>query len=259
MGPVEREHARLDGRQRNAAVDTSEALREPERFGRDAVDRRCCTRSRPSPSLSASSTLSVSAALEAILEDESVDDHVEVVRLLPVELDLVAEVDDGPVDARAYEPFATQPLELELELAFAAATHRREQEDPRAVPQREDPIDNLLDGLRLDSLSAVGAVRDAHAREEDAEVVGDLGDGAHGRARGLRERSLLDRNGRRETIDALDVGLRELLEELPRVRRKRLDVAALAFGVDGVERERAFARAARPRDDDEPCRAAARW
>ena len=55
----------------------------------------------------------------------------------------------------------------------------------------------------------------------------------------------------REALDALDVGLGELLEELPRVGAERLDVAALALGVDRVERERRLARAARPGEDDE--------
>ena len=52
---VEREHARLDGRQRDAAVDAGEALAQPERL----LVPRPATSSRPSPSLSASSTLSV--------------------------------------------------------------------------------------------------------------------------------------------------------------------------------------------------------
>src|SRR5690606_23701147 len=40
-------------------------------------------------------------------------------------------------------------------------------------------------------------------------------------------------------------------EELAGVRRQRLDVSALAFGVQRVERERRLARAARPGDHDE--------
>ena len=119
-------------------------------------------------------------------------------------------------------------------------------------PQLEDAIDDLLHRLRLDALAALGAVRDADAREQQPQVVGDLGDGADGRARALRERALLDGDRRREPLDAVDVGLGELLEELPRVGRERLDVAPLPLGVDGVERERRLARAARPGDDDQP-------
>ena len=47
----------------------------------------------------------------------------------------------------------------------------------------------------------------------------------------------------------VDVGLLHLLEELPGVGGERLDVAALALGVDGVEGERGLARAGQPGDD----------
>ena len=123
--------------------------------------------------------------------------------------------------------------------------------EARAFSELEDAVDDLLHGLRLDALAAVRAVGHADAREEQAQVVGDLGDGADGRARALGERALLDGDRRREPSMLIDVGLGELLEELPRVGRQRLDVAALPLGVDGVERERRLARAARPGDDDQ--------
>ena len=41
----------------------------------------------------------------------------------------------------------------------------------------------------------------------------------------------------------VDVGLLHHLEELARISGERLDVAALPFGIDGVERQRALARA----------------
>src|SRR5439155_181379 len=95
------------------------------------------------------------------------------------------------------------------------------------------------------------AVRHADAREEHAQVVVDLGDGADGGARILAGRLLLDRDRGREPLDRVDLGLLHLLEELPRVGGERLDVAALALGVDGVEGERGLARAREPRQDDE--------
>ena len=41
----------------------------------------------------------------------------------------------------------------------------------------------------------------------------------------------------------VDIRLLHHLQELPRIGREALDVAALALGVDGVEGERGFARA----------------
>ena len=64
-------------------------------------------------------------------------------------------------------------------------------------------------------------------------------------------RLLLDRDRRRQPLDQVDVRLLHLLEELPRVGGQRLDVAALAFGVDRVEGERRLARARQAGDDDQ--------
>jgi hypothetical protein len=46
-------------------------------------------------------------------------------------------------------------------------------------------------------------------------------------------------------------GLVHLAEELPGVRRERLDVAALALGEDGVERQARLARTGEPGEDDQ--------
>ena len=94
-------------------------------------------------------------------------------------------------------------------------------------------------------------MRRAGPRVEQAQVVVDLGDRADGRARVVAGGLLLDGDGGREPLDRVDVGLLHQLEELPGVGRQRLDVAALAFGVDGVEGERRLARAAEPGDDDQ--------
>ena len=93
----------------------------------------------------------------------------------------------------------------------------------------------------------VGAIRLADPREKQAQVIVDLGDGADGRARVVRRRLLLDRDRRRQAFDQIDVGLFHQLQELPRVGRERLDVAALAFRVERVEGERALARARKDR------------
>ena len=71
--------------------------------------------------------------------------------------------------------------------------------------------------------------------------------------RGLRDGALLvDRDGRRQAVDLVDVGLLHLAQELARVGGQALDVAALALGVDRVEGEAGLAAAGEPGDDDEP-------
>ena len=59
-------------------------------------------------------------------------------------------------------------------------------------------------------------------------------------------------DGRRDSGDRVGVGLVEPGEELAGVRRKRLDVAPVALGVERVEGQRALARAAGPGHDDQP-------
>ena len=243
---VEREHARLDRRQRDPAIDARKALRHPE--GLFAFHRN---EQASLADLERELDAVGEAALHAFLEDDAVDDDIEVVRLAAIELGRVADVDHRAVDAHAHEALFAYALQLELQLTLPPARDGREHAEPRAIGQREDAVDDLLDRLRFDALAAVRAMRDADARKQQAEVIRDLGDGAHRGARRLRERPLLDRDRRREPIDAIDVRLRELLEELPRIRGERLDVAALSLRVDRVERERRLTRAARAGEHDE--------
>src|SRR5206468_5349971 len=158
---------------------------------------------------------------------------------------------DRAVDADPRIALALQIEEELLVLALAPADDRRQHQQPGARRLGEYPIDHLLDGLRRNDLAAARAVRHAHAREQHAKVVVDLGDGADGRARVLRRGLLFDRDRGREPLDRVHLGLLHLLEELPGVRRQRFHVAPLTFGVDGVEGERRLARAREPGDHDE--------
>ena len=67
----------------------------------------------------------------------------------------------------------------------------------------------------------------------------------------MRGRFLLDRDRRRQALDVIDVGLFHDREELPRIGRQRLDVAALAFGINGVEGQRGLAGTGQAGDHDQ--------
>ena len=105
--------------------------------------------------------------------------------------------------------------------------------------------------LALDRV-AVRAVRDADPREEQPQVVVDLGDRADRGARVARGALLVDRDGRRQPVDLVDVRLLHLAEELAGVGAQALDVAPLALRVDRVEGEAGLARARQAGDDDQP-------
>ena len=62
---------------------------------------------------------------------------------------------------------------------------------------------------------------------------------------------LFDGDGGAQAVDRIDVGPLHLVEKLARVGGKRLHIAALAFGVDGVEGQRGFPGAAQAGDHGE--------
>jgi len=81
-------------------------------------------------------------------------------------------------------------------------------------------------------LVAVGL---ADAREEEAEIVVNLGYGPDRGAGIATCRLLLDRDGGGESLDGVHIGFLHLFEKLPRIRGEGLHIAALALRVDGVE------------------------
>jgi hypothetical protein len=186
------------------------------------------------------------------LHHEPVDDDLDRVFLLLVEIDLVTQLFDLAVDPDAREALFADLLEQLRVLALAPANHRREELDARALGQRHHLIDDLFGALGAHFATALVTVRLPDAREQQAQVVVDLGDGADRRTRVARGRLLVDRDRGREALDVIDVGLLHLAQELARVRRERLDVAALAFGVDRIESERGLPRSRQPCDDDQP-------
>ena len=60
---------------------------------------------------------------------------------------------------------------------------------------------------------------------------------------------MLDRNTRWQTGDKIDIGLLQLFDELPRIRRHAVEKSSLPFGKKNVERERRFTRTAQSGND----------
>ena len=185
-----------------------------------------------------------------VADDVAVDDDLDRVALVLVELGRVLDVVRLAVDPDADEALPACRLEDPVALGLAILDERRQHQEAGALGQRQDLVDDLLDGLALDRM-AVGAVRDADPREQQPQVVVDLGDGPDGRARVPGRALLVDRDGRRQPVDLVDVGLLHLAEELAGVGAQALDVASLALGVDRVERQAGLARPGQAGDDHE--------
>ena len=170
---------------------------------------------------------------------------------LLVQRDLVLQQHGLAIDLDAREPLAAQALEDVLELALAAAHDRCVDGELGSLGQAEHLIHDLLCALPRNGSAALRTMRVANPRVQEAQVVVDLGDGPDRRARVARRRLLVDRDGGRESIDAIDIGLLHLPEELSGVRTERFDVAPLSLCVERVEGETGLARPGKARDADE--------
>jgi hypothetical protein len=159
-------------------------------------------------------------------------------------------------DHHPVHPDPGEPLQLELAqqfgvFALAPADHGREHLEPGALVELEHPVDDLLRGLPGDRAATDRAVRLAHPRIQQPQVVVDLGDRPDGGARVAAGRLLFDAHRGRQPVDEIHVGLVHLAQELPGISRQRLDVATLPLGEDGVERQAGLARPGQPGEHDQ--------
>ncbi|OPZ76183.1 MAG: hypothetical protein BWY79_01744 [Actinobacteria bacterium ADurb.Bin444] len=97
-------------------------------------------------------------------------------------------------------------------------THqRRPDHKPGSRIQTENLVNDLLLALSLDGPTTDPAVRMADARIQQPQIVVDLRDSAHRRARISRRGLLIDGDGGRQTLNGVNVGLVHLPQELPSV------------------------------------------
>jgi hypothetical protein len=74
----------------------------------------------------------------------------------------------------------------------------------------------------------------ADARKKKAQIVIDFGHGAHGRPGVMRGPFLIDGYGGAQSFDVVNVRLLHSPQELAGIGGKRLHIAALALGIDGI-------------------------
>ncbi len=244
VGVVEGEHARRHLGEGDTAGRAGETLRED--IGRSVrhfdLDHALGQTQRRLEGV-------VEAGAQRVADDEPVHHHLDGVLLGLGELDLLGQLLELAIHAHPHIALAAKIEEELAILPLASAHHGGEDDEPAARGQGHDAVHHLLHGLGGDDRAAARAMGHADPREEHAQVVVDLGHRAHRRARVLRRRLLLDRDGGGQPLDGVDVGLLHLLEELPGIGGQRLDVAPLTFGIDGVEGERRLAGAGETGED----------
>ena len=163
--------------------------------------------------------------------------------LVFVQLDLLSELVEGAVHPAADVARAPGVLEDFGVLALLPPDDGGKHLDAGSLGQGQHLVDDLVHRLLADLLAADGAMGRAHPGPEQAEIVVDLGDGAHGGARVLAGGFLVDGDGGGQALDVVYIGLLHLAQEHPGIGAQRLHIPALALGVQRLEGERRLARA----------------
>ena len=87
-------------------------------------------------------------------------------------------------------------------------------------------------------LAAAPAVQAGGTGKQQLQMIVEFGHRAHGGARSANGIGLIDRDGGRHSLDAVDLGLVHAVEELARIGGEGLDVAPLPLGVKRIEDQR---------------------
>ena len=181
------------------------------------------------------------AAGDVLPDDQAVHHDLDVVLLVLLQLDLFTQVIGDAVHPAAHIAGAAGVLEDLGVLALLAPDHRGHDLDPGGLRQFQHLVDDLVDGLLFDLLAAYRAVGGAHPGPEQAEIVIDLGDSAHGGPGILAGGLLVDGDGGGEAVDVVHVGLLHLPQEHPGIGGQGLHIPPLSLRVDGVEGQGGFA------------------
>ena len=139
--------------------------------------------------------------------------------------DIVGQLAHLAVDQCTGVTVGTQQFEHVHKFTLTTFDHGRKNLESCAFRLGKQGIHDLLRGLRLHQLTAFGAMRYAGTREQQSQIIIDLGDGADRGARITIGGLLIDGHRRRQSFD------------------ERLDITALPFGEQSIERQRGFPRA----------------
>ena len=178
--------------------------------------------------------------------DELINDYFHIVVLVSVQL-------------HAGQGFAHLAVHTDVEVAFLAhlleeflvmslaITHQGSQDiNALALVVAQDKLDNLLLGVLHHLLAGQVGIGVSRPGIEQAEEVINLGRGAHGGARVLVRGLLFDGDDRAKPRDFVHIRTLQVAQEVSGIRGESLNVAALPFGEERVERQRRLAASAQP-------------
>ena len=184
-----------------------------------------------------------------LTDRQPVHDQVDRMDLVAVEAHARDDLADLAVDAGIEVALAGQRLEELAVMALAALDDRGHQRNAPSGKAPENQLDDPIVGIMHHLLARHGRIGPRSPCVEQTQKVVDLGNGAHRRTRIAVRGLLLDGHDRAQARDLVHVGALHRPDELPRIGRKGLHVAALSLGIDRIEGQRRLARAREARDD----------
>ena len=131
-------------------------------------------------------------AQRVLANHDAVDHDLDIVLEFLIQIDGVIKRANLAVDTHAAKALGAKVLKQLGVLAFSPAHHRCQHKRAAALPRRQDLVGNLVGGLALNDTATFGTVRGAHTGEQQAQIVINLGYGAHRRARVLGCRLLIN-------------------------------------------------------------------
>ncbi len=179
-----------------------------------------------------------------ILDYQPVNDRGYIVLFILVQIRNTADIIDGPINTHANKAFPLYAGENIFVLAFLAANKRGANLEFRTLGPRENRIDYLRRMLACNLLAAYPAVRLAYTGKKKSEIIVNFSGSRHRRTGIAAGASLLNCDSWGQTGNIGNRWFLHLFEKLTGVGAERLDIFPPAFGVNRIERERAFAGAA---------------
>ena len=184
--------------------------------------------------------------------DDAVDHGLDVVDLVAVHPESRLEFHDFPVHAGPEVALLLDRFEELPVVPFPAPDEGREEQEPLPGVVLDDARQDAFIGEADHGLPGGTGIRRGRPGEEHAEEVEQFGHRSDRGPRIAADGLLLDGDDRTQPRDALHLGPLESAHELAGVGAEGLEVTALAFGVQGVERQTGFSRSAHASHHDEP-------
>ena len=116
------------------------------------------------------------------------------------------QIADKAIDASAYKTLASKVVQQMYVFAFAVLNHGCQQHKLAALRQRQHLIHHLTHGLCIERLSVLRTTGFPGAGKQQTQVIVDLSNGAHGGARVVRGRLLLNGNRGGQAFHMVHIG-----------------------------------------------------